>query len=592
MAGRTGLSASQMWSDNETDVDLCGFEFLVDQLELVLRNDRIRPVTIGLSGDWGSGKTSLMRMAAAGLARDTGFVCADFSPWRFEDYNDVKYALMSTILDALEARIDATAGMRERVSGALDTVRTLATKIGLARSGAMVGAMALGADPAISAAAGAAAEAVVAPKPQEEPVAPTSTADFRKEFETLMNELGEDVTALVVFVDDLDRCLPRTVIETLEAIRLFLHVPKTGYVIAADPRAVRGAIQFHYPEQAARGEGLGIDYLEKMWQFTVTIPSLSVPEVETFVNLLFAQLDLEADGFEAVRALAVKNRAQNQLVVALNHGIAEEALGTIPADLEVHFELARRIAPQLAQGLRGNPREIKRFLNTLLLRLETASKRDITLQPDALAKLMILEERHLKDFKQLFEWQLQGDGVAPQLEAAEKVAAGQKVEDADEDAVDWADEKRLADWLRLEPSLAGVTLGSYFSYSRDKLSAAAPASRLPGSVQELIPPLLGDSDSLRSEAKAAVLGLDPGDREGLFVAALERTIRNPTADSLRTLGEIAKEHDELVESLVAAIRSIPSVPMPTEAQYKLIFGEDPRFADIFPKPARRSRGRN
>src|SRR6185437_5059055 len=125
------------------------------------------------------------------------FVCADFSPWRFEDYNDVKYALMSTILDSLEERIDATAGMRDRVSGVLDTVRGLATRIGLARSGAMAGAMALGADPAISTAAGVAAEAVVAPKPKEVPVAPTSNGDFRKEFETLMNELGEDVTALV-----------------------------------------------------------------------------------------------------------------------------------------------------------------------------------------------------------------------------------------------------------------------------------------------------------------------------------------------------------------------------------------------------------
>jgi len=580
-----------MWSDNETDVDLCGFEFLADQLELILKNDRIRPVTIGLSGDWGSGKTSLMRMARAGLAGDSGFVCASFSPWRFEDYNDVKFALMSTILDALENRIDETTGMRERVSGALNTVRALATKIGLMRSGAMAGAMALGADPAISTAAGAAADAVVAPDPQEELEAPTSTGDFRKEFETLMNELGEEVSALVVFIDDLDRCLPRTVIETLEAVRLFLHVPKTGYVIAADPRAVRGAIQFHYPQQATRGEGIGIDYLEKMWQFTVTIPSLSVPEVETFVNLLFAQLDLDTEDFERVRTLAVQNRAQNQLAVALNHGIAEDALGAIPADLEIHFELARRIAPQLAQGLRGNPREIKRFLNTLLLRLETARKRDITLQPDVLAKLMILEERHLKDFKQLFEWQLEGDGVAPQLEVAEKLAAGLKVENPEEDAADWADETRLADWLRLQPSLSGITLSSYFSYSRDKLSAAAPASRLSGSLQELIPPLLGDSDSLRSEAKTKVLELDATDRESLFAAALERTVRNPTADSLRTLGEIAKEHDELVGPLVDAIRSIPSVPIPTEAQYKVIFGDDQRFADIFPKPTRRNRGR-
>jgi predicted KAP-like P-loop ATPase len=36
-----------------------------------------------------------------------------------------------------------------------------------------------------------------------------------------------------VFVDDLDRCIPATIIDTLEAIRLFLHGRETAYVKSA-----------------------------------------------------------------------------------------------------------------------------------------------------------------------------------------------------------------------------------------------------------------------------------------------------------------------------------------------------------------------
>jgi hypothetical protein len=48
-------------------------------------------------------------------------------------------------------------------------------------------------------------------------------------------------------VDDVDRCVPDTIIDTFEAIRLFLHVPKTAFVIAADQRIVQGAIEDRYP---------------------------------------------------------------------------------------------------------------------------------------------------------------------------------------------------------------------------------------------------------------------------------------------------------------------------------------------------------
>src|SRR5262245_53184327 len=100
-----------MWADNETAFDLLGFDYLVDGLVVALTEPRLLPVTIGVLGDWGSGKSSLMLIAAAELeaerrvntgdqgADDDGadddanddedaspYLCVPFSPWQYEDF--------------------------------------------------------------------------------------------------------------------------------------------------------------------------------------------------------------------------------------------------------------------------------------------------------------------------------------------------------------------------------------------------------------------------------------------------------------------------------------------------------------------------
>ena len=82
-----------------------------------------------------------------------------------------------------------------------------------------------------------------------------SVRDFHKEFGELVIKLG--VKRLVVVVDDLDRCLPHNVIETLEAIRLFLSAPRTAFVIAADEALIREAVAYRFPEPAALAGGEG-----------------------------------------------------------------------------------------------------------------------------------------------------------------------------------------------------------------------------------------------------------------------------------------------------------------------------------------------
>src|SRR6266545_3443225 len=78
-----------MWADNETPIDLLGCEYLVDSLEILLTEPRLLPVTIGVTGDWGSGKSSLMHLACSRLTTGDNagkYIPVSFSPWRFEDY--------------------------------------------------------------------------------------------------------------------------------------------------------------------------------------------------------------------------------------------------------------------------------------------------------------------------------------------------------------------------------------------------------------------------------------------------------------------------------------------------------------------------
>lgn len=56
------MGVTFVWPDNETTVDMLGFRIHANLVEELVKDERILPVTIGLFGDWGSGKTSIMRM--------------------------------------------------------------------------------------------------------------------------------------------------------------------------------------------------------------------------------------------------------------------------------------------------------------------------------------------------------------------------------------------------------------------------------------------------------------------------------------------------------------------------------------------------
>lgn len=539
-----------MWPDNETETDLLGFDYLSGSLTAVLTEQRLLPLTVGVFGDWGSGKSSLMRLAGHQLEARPGVRTIDFSAWQFEGYEDVKASLMQVIMGRLKEEqnlSDAAAGIRDRLLKRVDWFYA----IGLAATRIVTLT-----PPTLEE-----LQKVVRPEGQEQQT--QAIQEFRSDFAALLGEMDE-VEALIVFIDDLDRCLPGTIIETFEAIRLFLAVPKTAFVIAADERIIRYAIRSRYPAEA--GVDLGRDYLEKIVQVPIRIPPLTAAEVETYLNLLFAELALDEEACARLREKADEARASDALSVACNYGIAKDVVDPVPEELQQSFELVSRIAPVLAEGLHGNPRQLKRFMNALVLRQKAAATRGVALEARVLSKLMILEYLHEPTFRSLFELQATSHGRPAALAEAE-LAVAELREPKSEAALAYATDPALRRWVALDPPLAAVDLQPYFYFSRDRIEITAPGRRLPRELQELFGKLTSESDAFRAQGQKAAVELAEAELRVLFDALVERFVRMPDSTKLdESLIDIASARVEVRPTLLAALHDVPPVSLnPTVA---------------------------
>lgn len=226
--------------------------------------------------------------------------------------------------------------------------------------------------------------------------APDQMHAFREEFEALLD--AAEIDQLVVLIDDLDRCLPETAIATLEAIRLFLFVPRTAFVIAADEAMIEYSVRRHFPELPATTGPMSYarNYLEKLIQVPFRIPALGLAETRAYVTLLLAQRALGEDAAEFQKLLAAARedlrRPWNSR--GLDRTLVQGTLeGAIPVAVEDALRISGQITRLLTDGTRGNPRQIKRFLNSMALRRAIAEERgfgeDIDLP--VLAKLMLAE---------------------------------------------------------------------------------------------------------------------------------------------------------------------------------------------------------
>lgn len=514
-------------TDNETKIDLLNNEAIATTIIGLLCEKPNYPVTIGVHGDWGAGKSSVLEMIEAGFAGKDDVLCLKFNGWRFQGFEDAKIALIEGIVTGLvekrTALTQAAAAVKD-VFRRIDWLKIAKRSGGLAMTaftgiptpdqiGSIVGSLeAMVANPAKLATkenlATAIDEVKAVLKPGESKNVPEEVEAFRKAFDQLLKDAG--IKQLVVLIDDLDRCLPDTAIETLEAIRLFVFTARTAFVVAADEAMIEYAVRKHFPDlpDSTGPRDYARNYLEKLIQVPFRIPALGETETRIYVTLLLAGAEIGEDDVDYVKLIDVAREKMKRPWTSggLDAATVKTALGKQAEKANNALALSDQIGPILASGAKGNPRQIKRFLNTLLLRERTATARgfgdDIKLP--VLAKLMLAERFIPRLFEQIaFVAAVHPQGLCEDLEALEKNLAaaddkdgkpkGQKAAEptpAPDKAVlsEWKSSETVCDWAHLSPKLTGLDLRPYLFVTKDKKDYFGPVSvlgHLAGVVEKL-----------------------------------------------------------------------------------------------------------
>ncbi|MCC6192598.1 MAG: NTPase [Anaerolineales bacterium] len=572
-----------MWPDNETTLDLIGFKVHADLIREVVTDENMLPVVLGVFGDWGSGKSSIMQMLTADLsARDAeGVVCIPFNGWVFEGYEDAKTALLTSILVQLGEHKRFGVKIKDKAERLLKRVKWMeVAKLGIKHVGVPLGGFLLaswmaqhgvGAPPQLPALPdpttvnwGSAVADDAQPKGNQPAL--LEARKFREDFEQLLTETN--VKTLVVLIDDLDRCLPERIIETLEAIKLFVSVPQTAFVIGADPRIVRHAIAKRYVERQLREEetksedeyNLVTDYLEKLIQVPYYLPRLSPSEVETYINLLVCRSALADPAWEKVRADWQARRVQN-FYAAYGSAAVQAAVGAADMDPVLTQRLAwsGAVAPVITEGLKGNPRQVKRMLNAMLLREKLAAVAGIAIREDVLAKLMVLEYTYLERFKELYTWQAAEGGHPARLKKLEHPPAAGDPADAPESELKMWQTAPIKRWLSMQPHLSDIDLRDYFWLARDRTSSTlAGVAMISPLVRRLFDSLVNDNEAEQITAAGQTRDLSEVERVDLYQLLHQRVLRLPADDkavvALQRLADagVADAFESLLEAVLAA----------------------------------------
>jgi KAP family P-loop domain len=527
------VSPTPLWSDNPAVVDLLGFADIAAPALEALARESLDPVTVGIVGWWGSGKSTILGLLDRELRAQDGVLVVSTRPWEYDPATDPKATLIAEVLAVLHARAEESQTLGDEMK---KRFRDLASRVRWSKAITLVANSALSVSlPRIEDIVGIFGDG-------EESKDPTLQG-FRDEFAELLASFPE-VTRVVVVVDDLDRCLPPAVIATLEAIKLFLSVEKMAFVLAYDDRLVTHAIAERY-QPSPRAIEMASEYLEKIVQIPVPVPTLGFGDTEAYLALTL--LETHMGGQEAYSKViehcnAQRSKGKSRVFEKLPGGV-------IPEDAVGDIALASMLAPILFRELGGNPRRLKRFLNAYWIRSTIAKRRGVVLEPAALAKLMVLEQLYPDEFERVLGWLTNGE-LDTQLAQLEGSAKPKKGKGAGETS------PKLKDWAELPPPLAALDLEPYLRLAASLHRVAAGATGLRADLRELADELSSTSDQTRKTAQETAGGKSLEDRVDL-VRELVRRMRvdlQRQGDYGESIGRLAQSSAEVAKEAVALLR--------------------------------------
>lgn len=281
-------------SDRPSDSDSFGRQQFAKSLaNALLSVSTSDGFVIGIEGEWGTGKSTIISLAKAELlsmaSDDAGPIIVEFNPWMIGGTNALVEALIVQIASAIGVQADA-AGDGVKIgqkllgyAGLLKHLKYLKYVPGTTFIGNIaedVGTMA-GAAAAAGEAVAESAGTAKAVLDNIKDVLPT--LDLAKRKSEVAKGLRELNRPVVVIVDDIDRLTSDEIRTVVQAIKAVADFPRMTYLLAYDRKVVAKAL-------GHEDESVGLSYLEKIVQIAYPIPPLFQYQLRAFVGTKLAEL--------------------------------------------------------------------------------------------------------------------------------------------------------------------------------------------------------------------------------------------------------------------------------------------------------------
>lgn len=261
------------------------------------------PLSIGINGKWGTGKSSMMRLIKEKLDGENNIKIRTnwFDTWNYANEKEIWRILMITLIDELEPENGTSFDIKKLISSILG-IGSITSKA-LLSHGITLLSDKENIEQTIDNLSGI-------QKTREEIIIREqikSVRTFRAEFEEIVRIAVGDEGKYVIFIDDLDRIIPNKVVEVIEAIKTFLNCKRCIFVIGCDYDYLDRCIGKSYAEMSLSGR----DYLEKIIQVPFNVPSIDNSQFEIFLSeFLSSSFDVQED-FKKVSKLINNSIGRN-----------------------------------------------------------------------------------------------------------------------------------------------------------------------------------------------------------------------------------------------------------------------------------------
>ena len=275
------------------------------------------PMTIAIQGDWGSGKTSIMKLVQNDIS-SKNIESVWFNTWQYSQFGEqdnLALSLMHNIVKEMSPKLDSATSQKLKsmlgLAGTLVSQRLLETVMGGVATTTFLQKLFSDKD--------------ILAKDQELLANKAKlVSELRTQFQILVDEkFSSQPGRIVIFIDDLDRLPPKNAVELLETIKIFLDCKKCVFVLAIDYEVVSQGIKAKYGELLADEKAKC--FFDKIIQVPFKMP--------------VADYDIKA---------------------YINAGLEQSGMKANEKDLDIYINL-------IESSISSNPRAIKRLFNSIAL---------------------------------------------------------------------------------------------------------------------------------------------------------------------------------------------------------------------------------